>query len=211
MPNSVACIHVRLRMRITTRVSRTSMRNARSAIVRQSFANPSCSRASDDKRNNGEQRQGCEGWLRPLAITNLARGEGPFDKGAVPTIVRRPLGLTMKHTESEWTRCRHYATVSQFYCIANRATTSAELRGVGKHRGRFVTADHYQRANDVPLCGCGKGIFSSIEWLPRRIPRRTEGTNEGDSWHREFRKRRAVDRFYHFLPAISTANPANTT
>lgn len=117
----------------------------RGAIVRQSFANPSCSRASDDKRNNGEQRQGCEGWLRPVLQIAPRGGEGKsIRQGRGAAIIRRPLGPTIRPPE----RGPAVAT-SQSYrnSIVSRI---AELRGAGKHRGRFfATAGHYPRANNV--------------------------------------------------------------
>lgn len=145
----------------------------------------------------------------PARYYKSREGEDPLDRGAVPTLVRRPLGSTMKHR----VRVDSLSPLRDRIAILLYRKSRCHYRGI-TWRGQTSRSVRDRR----PLSARSSLRLRKGDIFEYRVAtaasgtddRRTEGTNEGDSWHRTFRKRHAVDRFYHFLPAISAANPANT-
>jgi len=144
----------------------------------------------------------------PARYYKSREGEGPFDRGAVPTIVRRPLGSTMRHR----VRVDSLSPLRDRIAILLYRKSRCHYRGI-TWRGQTSRSVRDRR----PLSACflfavaERGYFRVSSGYGRVRYRRP--SNRGNEWeeHHAFRKKHEVDRFYHFLSAISTANPANTT
>lgn len=61
----------------------------------------------------------------------------------VPRIVRRPLGPTIRPRSGPRYRLYTGNRIAILLYRGSRYDYTSELRGAGKHRGRFVTAGHY--------------------------------------------------------------------
>lgn len=152
------------------RVPRTSMRNALARLfdnhlpIRRVRVRPTISVTMANKGKVA--RDGCARYYKSRATAVGKRGENSARQGRGAAIIRRPLGPTTRPPPSPpppsggGPRCRRFAIVSQFYCIADRGIT---WRGQTSRSVSSPPPAISRARTTFGSCGlCGKGISPRI-------------------------------------------------